>query len=61
VTCLHQEIHRKKKQPNNTEVPVGVVIVIIGVLVVIMLAIGPKVRGFKPGRGVWIFKDDKNT
>jgi hypothetical protein len=25
-----------------------------------MLAAGPKVRGFKPGRGRWIFKGDKN-
>jgi hypothetical protein len=24
-----------------------------------MLATGPKVRGFKPGRGQWIFKGDK--
>jgi hypothetical protein len=30
-----------------------------GVLV-IMLAIGPKVRGLKPGQGRWIFKGDKN-
>jgi hypothetical protein len=27
--------------------------------VVIVLAIGPKVRGFKPGRGRRIFKGDK--
>jgi hypothetical protein len=27
---------------------------------VIMLAIGFKVCGFKPGRGQWIFKDDEN-
>jgi hypothetical protein len=27
---------------------------------VVVLATGPKVRGFKPGRGRWIFKDDKN-
>jgi hypothetical protein len=26
----------------------------------IVLATGPKVRGFKPGRGRWIFKGDKN-
>jgi hypothetical protein len=30
-----------------------------GVMISI-LAIGPKVRGFKPGRGRWIFKGDKN-
>jgi hypothetical protein len=29
-------------------------------LVVIVLANGPKVYEFKPGRGQWIFKDDKN-
>jgi hypothetical protein len=28
--------------------------------VVIVLAIGPKVHGFKPGRGQWIFEGDKN-
>jgi hypothetical protein len=27
--------------------------------VVIVLAIAPKVRGFKPGRGPWIFKGDQ--
>jgi hypothetical protein len=25
-----------------------------------VLAIGLKVRGFKPGRGRWVFKDDTN-
>jgi hypothetical protein len=29
-------------------------------LVVSVLASGPKVRGFNPGRGRWIFKGDKN-
>jgi hypothetical protein len=28
--------------------------------VVIVLAVGPKVREFKPDRGGWIFKDDNN-
>jgi hypothetical protein len=28
--------------------------------VVIVLAIGPKVCGFKPGSGQWAFKGDKN-
>jgi hypothetical protein len=28
--------------------------------VVSVLVIGPKVRGFKPGREQWIFKGDKN-
>jgi hypothetical protein len=27
---------------------------------VIMLAIGPKIREFKPGRERWIFKGDEN-
>jgi hypothetical protein len=27
--------------------------------VVIVLAIGPKVRGFKPGQGRWTFKGNK--
>jgi hypothetical protein len=30
-----------------------------GVMISI-LVIGPKVRGFKPGRGGWIFNGDKN-
>jgi hypothetical protein len=34
--------------------------VAFGGIVVIVLAIGPKVRGLKPGRGQWIFKEDKN-
>jgi hypothetical protein len=33
---------------------------ILGGLVVIVLAMGLKVRGFKPGRGRLIFKGDKN-
>jgi hypothetical protein len=33
-------------------------IVILDGLVVIMLVIGPKVCRSKPGRGLWIFKDD---
>jgi hypothetical protein len=34
--------------------------VVLGDPVVSVLAIGPKVRGFKPERGRWIFKGDKN-
>jgi hypothetical protein len=34
--------------------------VIFGGLVVIVLAIGSKVRGFKPSRGRWNFKGNKN-
>jgi hypothetical protein len=29
----------------------AIVIIVLGGIVVIMLATGPKVRGFKPGRG----------
>jgi hypothetical protein len=32
----------------------------LGGLVVIVLAIGPKVIDFKPGRGRWIFEGDRN-
>jgi hypothetical protein len=32
--------------------------VALGGLVVSVLATGPKVRGFNPGRGRWIFKGD---
>jgi hypothetical protein len=32
----------------------------VGGLVVSVLATGPKVRGFDPERGRWIFKGDKN-
>jgi hypothetical protein len=34
--------------------------VVLGGLVVSVLAIGPKVRRYKPGRGRWTFKADKN-
>jgi hypothetical protein len=34
-------------------------IVVLGGLVVIALATGPKVSGFKPGRSRWIFKSEK--
>jgi hypothetical protein len=34
--------------------------VALGGLVVSVLATGPKVRGFNPGRGRWNFKGDKN-
>jgi hypothetical protein len=34
--------------------------VALGGLVVSVLATGPKVCGFNPGRGRWIFKGDKN-
>jgi hypothetical protein len=32
----------------------------VGGLVVSVLATSPKVRGFDPDRGRWIFKSDKN-
>jgi hypothetical protein len=34
-------------------------LVVLGGLVVIVLAIGPKVRGFKPGRGRWSLRTIK--
>jgi hypothetical protein len=34
---------------------------ILGGLVIIMFAIGPKVRGFKSGIERWIFNGDKNS
>jgi hypothetical protein len=34
--------------------------VLLGGLMVIVVAIGPMVCGFKPGRERWIFKGDKN-
>jgi hypothetical protein len=39
---------------------VAVVEVILSGLMVKVLAIGPKVRGFKPGRGRRIYKSNKN-
>jgi hypothetical protein len=36
------------------------VVIVLGGVMVSVLATGPKVRGFKPGRGRWIFKGDKN-
>jgi hypothetical protein len=35
--------------------------VVLGGLLVIVIAIEPKVRGFKPDRGRWIFKGDKTS
>jgi hypothetical protein len=34
-------------------------VVVLGGVIASVLATGPKVRGFKPGRRRWIFKDDK--
>jgi hypothetical protein len=34
--------------------------VVLGGVMVIVLATGPKVRELKPGRRKWIFKGDKN-
>jgi hypothetical protein len=39
---------------------IGPVLVSLGGPVASVLAIGPKVRGFKPGRERWIFNGDKN-
>jgi hypothetical protein len=38
----------------------SLVCIMVGGLVVSVLSTGPKVRGFDPDRGRWIFKDDKN-
>jgi hypothetical protein len=35
-------------------------LVVLGGVTVIVLAIEPNVRGFKPGRERWNFKSDKN-
>jgi hypothetical protein len=43
----------------DLQVDTSVSEVFLGGLVVSVLSIGPKVRGFKPGRGLWIFKGDK--
>jgi hypothetical protein len=34
--------------------------VVLGGVMVIMFAIGPKIHGLKPSRQQWIFKGDKN-
>jgi hypothetical protein len=34
--------------------------VILGGIIINVFVIGPKVRGFNPGRERWIFKGDKN-
>jgi hypothetical protein len=36
-------------------------LIVLGGVIVIVLAIGPKVRELKPGRKRWIFKADKNA
>jgi hypothetical protein len=48
-------IHKSSKLRSNKLLEL-----VVGGLVVIMLAIGRKVRGFKPRRGRWIFKDDNS-
>jgi hypothetical protein len=35
-------------------------LVVLGGVLVIVLSAGPKVGGFKPSRGRWIFNGDKN-
>jgi hypothetical protein len=35
--------------------------VVLGSVMASVLAIGPKVRGFKSDQGLWIFKGDKNS
>jgi hypothetical protein len=35
-------------------------VVVLGGLVASVLTVGPEARGFKPGRGRWTFKSDKN-
>jgi hypothetical protein len=42
----------KTDSPTEAIVPCGTVVSV--------LAVGPKVRGFKTGRGQWICKGDKN-
>jgi hypothetical protein len=39
---------------------VSFLVIVLGGLVVIVLAIGSKIRGFQPGRCRWIFKGGKN-
>jgi hypothetical protein len=45
----------------HARVHLGYITVVLGGLVFIVLAIGPKVRGFKPDRGRYIFKGDSTT
>jgi hypothetical protein len=45
---------------NSTAMKPNCSLVALGGLVVNVLAIGPKVRGLKPGRGRCDFKGDKN-
>jgi hypothetical protein len=37
----------------------GGFVIVLGSIVFIVLATGPKVRGFKPGRMGWVFESDK--
>jgi hypothetical protein len=48
-----------KITPNFYSVTNSVSVAVGGVMVSV-LASGPRVRGFKPGRGRWIFKGDKS-
>jgi hypothetical protein len=57
-------IHRTEDVPFKTHLTTitqcGKKIVVLGSLVVSVLAIGPKVCGFKPGRGRWILRPIKS-
>jgi hypothetical protein len=53
--------HRHKRRAYRKLVSRNVIEqVVLGCVMFILLAIGPKVRGFKPGRGRWVFKGDTN-
>jgi hypothetical protein len=58
--CLHHSQLNYWKYYNFIALNIQLQLVDLGGLVVSMLATGPKVRGFDPDRGRWIFKGDKN-
>jgi hypothetical protein len=60
---FHSLKNPKKNSPSQDVLKYNFTLLItfdLGGLVVNVLATGPKVRGFDPYRGRWIFKGDKN-
>jgi hypothetical protein len=56
---INKERERKYVQTLSAHI-LQIFLQILGGLVFSVLATGPKVRGFDPDRGRWIFKGDKN-
>jgi hypothetical protein len=59
LPLLSRSYNRKNLKRSPIEILSAFIFSALGGLVVSVLATGPKVRGFDPDRGPWIFKGDK--